>query len=251
MPGTKNIKIGDNLFLASLVGLFILFFLFPLQPIKAASFSSSSSHFSFIVPSDWSKSSGQDLASFKSSVGSEQTVEGGYVAPPLNQPSSVLVVTTSQIATKDYPDDLTQVLDGNESIDSSNPNYSKVLQDLGLGGTQNNNFSFTLNSEKKYLIAKADINNQTAGLLQGYFVEFFGKNTIATLLFYTKKDNFASQQPSYQQIIDSFSWDSGYEYSESAVTVAHTIGYIIPILAIIAVRLFLNRNKTKTKNKYL
>jgi uncharacterized membrane-anchored protein len=74
----------------------------------------------------------------------------------------------------------------------------------------------TVDRKRHIIFFSIEMNVVNIGPVKGLSAMMLGKNGIVQLNFYATKADFPAQMPVFQNMLDTFKWEPGYEYDEAA-----------------------------------
>jgi hypothetical protein len=109
-------------------------------------------------------------------------------------------------------------------------------------------------SQRKAVFIETDQETKNIGEIKSTIVMFLGKNGVTQVSFSSLKSDYPKYKTSFDSVIDSFSYDSGYEYNENhSVMNTTTSGVIMVLLVVFAISVLpisrlINRWRMKKNN---
>ncbi len=197
----------------------VILFYFFLLPITASAenlnYTNQQNHYSFTLPSNWveipkstidevmqqaaNMTSGQFInysAGFQ--LQNAETFQYPYI---LVQEHEVNTPSYGQIA-KTFESDKFS-----ESVDKKIDEYSELIT----------NASFQdpfIDKDRNIIFMNLEMNVANVGEVKGLMAMFLGKNGITQLNFYSVKSKYSENLQTFNQIVDSFRYEQGYEYDK-------------------------------------
>ena len=203
-----------------LIFLFSLFLFLPVVSVKALQYTNRAKHYSFIVPNGWieiPKSTIDQvmhrLADMTNSEFIDYTAGFQIKSSKLFQYPYILIQEHS-LHTTSYDEFLKLFNDDRfkkQLTKKINEEYSEVLS----------NSSFDkpfVDRERQAMFINFDLNVAQIGKVKGLMAIFFGKDGIVQLNFYSKESEYKDNLPIFQQVIDSFHYEDGYQYQANNKT---------------------------------
>lgn len=99
--------------------------------------------------------------------------------------------------------------DFSEALDKTLDEYASLISDAVIKDPY-------IDKKRNLLLFNMDADVKEVGTITGLSVMFLGKHSMVQLNFYSEKSEYKKFLPVFNFIIDSFSYDKGYEYNEIA-----------------------------------
>lgn len=198
--------------------IFILFCLFLLPLVAKAeslNYSNQDNHYSFTIPSGWTeipKSTIDEVFQQMADQTGGQFID--YAAgfqiddtPDFQYP--YILVQEHKIDTPSYSQ-ITQTFESdkfNKSINKELDKYSELMTNASLQDP-------FVDKERSIIFMNLEMDVTNVGEVKGLIALFLGKKSIIQLNFYSTESEYSENLSTFNQVIDSFKYESRYEYNE-------------------------------------
>ena len=177
------------------------------------SYSSPTSHYSFILPNDWIEIPKSVIDKtidelVKKTQGSRVEYAAGFQLGSKNYFSyPYILVQEHKLNTPSYSEvvKIFEGIDTTRIIDKTTKEYSEVLKNASVD-------SPIADRNRNILFMNLNLDVVNIGKVRGLLVMFLGKERITQLNFYAVESEYSQLLPAFNSIIDSFSYDAGYVY---------------------------------------
>lgn len=220
-------------------------------------YSDSIDHYSFDLPDGWREIPKSVIDQFVDEVVEQtgdqrieydagfQLIDGEYFQYPY------ILMQEYTVNSPSY-DEIEKIL--NRDTDKEMEEYSELVR----------NASFDepfIDKERNIVFMNAEIGVTDFGIVKGLFAIFLGSQHTTRLYFYVLESEYSHWFPIFSSIIDSFSYDAGYEYDEieaeknnskgifDGVAEETLIGGIVGLILGMLILFFRSKKKNKIDNQ--
>jgi hypothetical protein len=196
----------------------ILFCLF-LSPITASAeslyYTNQQNHYSFTIPSSWVEISKSTIDGAMQSA-ADQTggqfidyATGFQLENTQSFQYPYILVQEHKINTPSYSQ-ITKTFENDkfsESVNKKIDEYSELMSNASL----QNPF---VDKERSIIFMNIEMDVMNIGKVKGLVAMFLGRESMTQLNFYSVKSEYSKNLSTFNQIVDSFKYEQGYEYNE-------------------------------------
>ena len=202
-----------------LTAILFCFFLLPtMASAESLDYTSQQYHYSFTIPTGWieipkstidevmqqaAEMTGGQFIDYAAGFQLENT-EAFQYPYILVQQHKVNTPSYSQITHTFESDKFSESV--NEKIDE----YSELMTNASLQDP-------FVDKERNIIFMNLEMDVANVGKVKGLMAMFLGKSGITQLYFYSVKSEYSENLSTFNQIIDSFGYEQGYEYNEEEV----------------------------------
>ena len=196
--------------------LFCFFLLPTMASAESLDYTNQQNHYSFTLPSGWveiPKSTIDDLFRQLADQTGGQFIDyaaGFQLEDAQNYfQYPYILVQEHKINTPSYSQ-ITQEFESDkfsEGVDKEIDKYSEFMTNATLQDP-------FVDKERNIIFMNLEMDVANVGKVKGLLAMFLGKSGITQLNFYSVKSEYSENLSIFNQIIDSFSYEQGYEYNE-------------------------------------
>ncbi|MDX9778626.1 MAG: DUF2167 domain-containing protein [Patescibacteria group bacterium] len=195
--------------------LFCFFLLPTMANAESLDYVSQQYHYSFTIPSGWveiPKSTIDEVMQQAADMTGGQFID--YAAGFQLENTEAfqypyILVQQHKVNTPSYSQ-ITQTFESDkfsESVNKKIDEYSELMTNASLQDP-------FVDKERNIIFMNLEMDVANVGKVKGLLAMFLGKSGITQLNFYSVKSEYSENLSTFNQIIDSFSYEQGYEYNE-------------------------------------
>lgn len=192
------------------------FFLLPVTAnAESLNYSNQQYHYSFTIPSGWveiPKSTIDEVMQQVAGMTGGQFIDyavGFQLKDAESFQYPYILVQQHKVSTPSYSQ-ITQTFESDkfsESINEKIDEYSELMTNASLQDP-------FIDKDRNIIFMNLEMDVANVGEVKGLMAMFLGKSGITQLNFYSVKPEYSENLSTFNQIIDSFKYEQGYEYNE-------------------------------------
>jgi len=200
----------------TLTTILFCFFLLPtIASAESLDYTSQQHHYSFTIPNGWAEIPKSTIDEVMQQVvdmtaGQFIDYETGFQLENTEAfQYPYILVQQHKINTPSYSQ-ITQTFESDkfsESVNEKIDEYSELMTNASLQDP-------FVDKERSIIFMNLEMDVVNVGKVKGLLAMFLGKSGITQLNFYSVKSEYSENLLIFNQIIDSFSYEQGYEYNE-------------------------------------